>query len=159
MSIETHPIGWPVDQITMATWWPGLDFEFEESAAGGVVLGRATEIESANPVRAIRVVPVGCAVETDVAPTFKYARFFKLGVALEIDQGNPALVLQPGLGQVTRYITAELVDRNEVTRTNVYRDLINYSIVPDKILFTTRGAVDVISYSSHTDRIFFSRAA
>ena len=29
MSIETHPIGWPIDQITMATWWPGLDFEFE----------------------------------------------------------------------------------------------------------------------------------
>ena len=158
MSIETHPIGWPVDQITMATWWPGLDFDFEESAAGGVVLGRATEIESANPVRAIRVVPVGCAVETDVAPTFKYARFFKLGVALEIDQGNAALVLQPGLGQVTRYITAELVDRGEATRTNVHRDLINYSTVPDKVLFTNNNSVNSVNYKSHIDRIFYSRA-
>ena len=29
MSIETHPIGLPIAEITLATWWPGLDFDFE----------------------------------------------------------------------------------------------------------------------------------
>ena len=27
--IDTHPIGLPVGVITLATWWPGLDFDFQ----------------------------------------------------------------------------------------------------------------------------------
>ena len=122
-----------------------------------VLLGAAREVDIARGT--VVGVELGAASETNIAYSTAIVNRYNLEKAIENDQVYAALVLQPGLGQVTRYITAELVDRNEVTRTNIYRDLINYSIVPDKILFTTKGAVDIISYSSHTDRLFFSRAA
>ena len=122
-----------------------------------VLLGAAREVDIARGT--VVGVELGAASETNTAPSINIINRYNLGKAVENDQVYAALVLQPGLGQVTRYITAELVDRNEVTRTNVYRDLINYSTVPDKVLFTTKGAADIISHSSHTDRIFFSRAA
>lgn len=32
--IDTRPIGLPIGEITLATWWPGLDFPLEEQASG-----------------------------------------------------------------------------------------------------------------------------
>ena len=32
--IDTHPIGLPIGEITLATWWPKLDFPFEEQSSG-----------------------------------------------------------------------------------------------------------------------------
>ena len=35
MSITTRPIGLPYPEPSLATWWPKLDFEFEDAAAAG----------------------------------------------------------------------------------------------------------------------------
>ena len=34
--IDTRPIGLPIGEITLATWWPKLDFPFEEQQTSGV---------------------------------------------------------------------------------------------------------------------------
>ena len=44
MSLTTRPIGLPYPEPSLATWWPELDFEFEESAAGRVHLPGATRV-------------------------------------------------------------------------------------------------------------------
>ena len=35
--VTTHPIGLPIGEITLATWWPKLDFTFEEKQADDIV--------------------------------------------------------------------------------------------------------------------------
>ena len=150
--------GLPYPGISYATWWPGLDFYLvPPTGVADVVIGRSVEVDTAPVVTIQRVVLVGQCVETDTANQLFHTRFFPVGRSEEIDQSNLVLVLQPGLGLVTRYVTIELVDKNRRTRRDVHRDIITYSTSPTKVTFVHQAVTDKVRHPQHVDRIFFQK--
>lgn len=65
--------------------------------------------------------------------------------------------LGSGVGQRTRYITVEFYDGGDVWRTNIARDILEYSAQPSKIAFSYVSPQDSISYASGTDKIHYTR--
>lgn len=65
--------------------------------------------------------------------------------------------LGSGVGQRTRYITVEFYDGGDVWRTNIARDILEYSTQPSKIAFSYVSPQDSISYASGTDKIHYTR--
>ena len=131
MSIETHPIGWPVDQITMATWWPGLDFEFEAAAAGvEATLVRATETNSARSLTVTKYADLIRATESSAARAVSVAHYADLGRATEASAARSLSVLREALlGRATETDSARsgsalrLVDLTRATETDSARVL------------------------------------
>jgi len=155
----TRPLGLPYPGVDLATWWPELDFRVEaQTGAPDLIIERSAEADTAFPVVAQRIVPVGQCLETDAANQLFHTRFFPVGRSEEIDQSSLVLVLQPGLGLVTRYVTIELVDKGRHTRREVHRDIITYSTAPTKVNFISRAVTDEVRYSQHVDRIFFQKS-
>ena len=157
--MTTRPIGLPYPGISYATWWPELDFRAEaQTGVPDLIIERSVEADTAFSVVVQRIVPVGQCLETDAANQLFHTRFFPVGRSEEIDQSNLVLVLQPGLGLVTRYVTIELVDKGIHTRREVHRDIITYSTAPTKVNFVHKAVTDKVRYFQHVDRIFFESA-
>ena len=151
-----RPLGLPYPGVDLATWWPELDFRVEaQTGATDLIIERSVEADTAFSVVAQRIVPVGRCLETDAANQLFHIRFLPVGRSEEIDQSNLVLVLQPGLGLVTRYVTIELVDKGRHTRRDAHRDIITYFTVPTRVNFIHRAVTDKVRYSQHVDRIFF----
>ena len=158
MASSTRPLGLPYPGVDLATWWPELDFRVEaQTGAPDLIIERSVEADTAFSVVVQRIVPVGRCLETDAANQLFHTRFFPVGRSEETDQSNLVLVLQPGLGLVTRYVTIELSDKNRRTRRDIRRDIITYSKVPSKVNFVHKAVTDKVRYSQHVDRIFFQK--
>ena len=61
------------------------------------------------------------------------------------------------VGQRTRYITVEFYDGGDVWRTNIARDILEYSTQPSKIAFSYVSPQDSIAYASSSDKIHYTR--
>lgn len=159
MSVTTRLPGLQYPGISYATWWVGLDFYLAPpSGAADVIIRRSVEVDTAPALTIQRVVLVGQCIETDTANQLSHTRFFPVGRSEETDQSNLVLVLRPGLGLVTRYVTIELVDKSRHTRRDIPRDIITYSTVPYKVNFIRKTVTDEVRYSQHVDRIFFQKS-
>ena len=67
MSITTHPYGYPVGEITLATWFPKLDFLFEPGFTGASLLvGFSVESSVSAPV-AVELFPISLNIYTNPA--------------------------------------------------------------------------------------------
>ena len=65
--------------------------------------------------------------------------------------------LGSGIGQRTRYITVEFYDSGDMWRTNIARDILEYSAQPSKIAFSYMSPQDTIAYSLSTDKIHYAK--
>lgn len=65
--------------------------------------------------------------------------------------------LGSGVGQRTRYITVEFYDSGDVWRTNIARDILEYSTQPSKITFSHVSPLDSIAYAKSADKIHYTR--
>ena len=65
--------------------------------------------------------------------------------------------LGSGVGQRTRYITVEFYDGGDVWRTNIARDILEYSAQPSKIAFSYVSPQDSVAYAPSNDKIHYAR--
>ena len=71
--MTTRPIGYPVGEITLATWFPKLDFLFEPGFTGASLLvGYSTESSTAVPAH-IELYPAALNIYTAPTSEFEYA--------------------------------------------------------------------------------------
>jgi hypothetical protein len=124
--------------------------------AGKIVqLGRSIERDIARGV--IQKLSLGRAVEENRSYLLNLTHRYFLGRSLEVDLSYLINLSQPGLGQVTRYVTIELSDKNRRTRRDIHRDIITYSTGHTKVNFVHKAVTDEVRYSQHVDRIFFQK--
>jgi hypothetical protein len=124
--------------------------------AGKIVqLGRSIEQDIARGV--IQKLSLGRAVEENRSYLLNLTHRYFLGRSLEVDLSYLINLSQPGLGQVTRYVTIELSDKNRRTRRDIHRDIITYSTGHTKVNFVHKAVTDEVRYSQHVDRIFFQK--
>lgn len=85
MSIATHPYGYPISEITLATWFPKLDFLLESGFTGASISAGFSVESSFSGPSTVELSPTDLNIYTN--PTFELGLAFEGGLVVAATVG------------------------------------------------------------------------